>query len=92
MKFLIDTRDGQTITAELANCSQPYPYVNRIDVGWDDDAVSLICILSTARSLEAEALKEARELIGEYVSLAEQSSHPPTLANLKEWLEKWGRA
>lgn len=73
MKFLIDTKDGKTITADLADCSLPYRYdeINRIDVYTsvrpgtqvDDGCENVPCILSTARSLEAEAVKEVTRLL-----------------------------
>ncbi len=94
MKFLIDARgDGETITADLADCSQPYPFVDRIDVDINTET-TVPCRLSTARSLEAEAVKEAaiaiREFIHEFVAVTGQS--PTTKAGfvgLNEWLEKW---
>ena len=86
MEFLIDTRDGKTITATLAGCSQPYEYVDRID--YYTDEADFVCVLSTARSMEA--VKEAtgimrRILDGSYLCDDELEAVSQT------WLEKWGR-
>jgi hypothetical protein len=83
MKFLIDTRDGRTITAHLADCSQSYPFVDRIDVDMDAET-TLPCVLSTARSLEAEALKEATAIIQKLMDKEGWSI-------AAEWLAKWGQ-
>lgn len=83
MKFLIDTtRTGETIEVDLKDASTAYPaddkmYFNLVG-----------CKLSTARSMEAEAVKEVAGLLRE-LSIGKQPSGSTTLEDLKEWLEKW---
>ena len=84
MQFLINTLDGETIKTAIWN----------VGVVFHDDDVLYVrgvpCRLSTARSLEAEAVKEAaaiiQRLFGE--DYCELNKEYP---ELNEWLEKWGR-
>ena len=73
MKFLIKTLDGETIEAGLLDVGGHY---------LDDDVLyvsGVPCILSTARSLEAEAMAIIRSsLDDEYRRYA------------CAWLKKWG--
>ncbi len=87
MKFLIDTRSGETITATLADCSQPYSFVDRIDC--DVDAETFSCVLSTARSLEAEAVKETSALFSRLLIDGNSNIGWGLMEEMNAWLEKW---
>lgn len=83
MKFLIQTLDGETIEtieAGLLDVGGHYP---------DDDVLyvgGVPCVLSTARSLEAEAMKEALAIIrGSLICLDDEQ-----LDDARAWLKKWG--
>ena len=80
MQFLIDDYSGNTIQANLVDVL----YFDSFEV----NGVPVQTV--TARSLEAEAVKEAKELIGRLVGedYCELNKEYP---ELKEWLAKWGR-
>lgn len=82
MKFLIDTLRDKTIEAELIDCRPDYPmfYVNGEP-----------CQLSTARSLEAEAVKEATAIIQHGCELLHDADKLREWTGVRAWLEKWGR-
>lgn len=69
MKFLIQTLDGETIEAELSDVGGHHPDDDILYVG------GVPCVMSTARSLEAEAMKKAvailrGSLVDEYMRYA----------------------
>ena len=77
MKFLIQTLDGETIEAGLLDVGGHYP---------DDDVLyvsGVPCILSTARSLEAVAMKKAEAII---LSSLDDEYRRYACA----WLKNWG--
>ena len=80
VKFLIQTLDGETIDAELSDVGGHYPDDDILYVG------GVPCVLSTARSLEAEAMKEAVAIIrGSLICLDDEQ-----LDDARAWLKKWG--
>lgn len=82
MKFLIQTLDGETIEADLLDAGNSFP---------DDDVMyvdGVPCKLSTARSLEAEAVKEAEEL---FRDVLERYAIPDVGESVEAWLAKWER-
>lgn len=83
VKFLIDDLDGNTIEADMID--DMLESFNVDDILYVD---GVPCRLSTARSLEAEAVKEARILIREQAAIAPCAGGYP---QLNKWLDKWGR-
>lgn len=85
MNFLIDTLEGETIKAKLSGDLFAYT---------DDDVLyvdGVPCRLSTARSMEAEAVDKATVAIREFVAIAEQTPMLASRSGLTGWLKKWGR-
>jgi hypothetical protein len=82
VKFLIDTLDGETIETAIWN----------VGVVFHDDDVLYVrgvpCKLSTARSMESDAVKEAAALIRRLDS--NSNIGWGLLEELNAWLEKWG--
>lgn len=90
MQFLINTLDGETITVDLLDNDFCITYANTND---DVAYVGLkphVCRLSTARSLEAEAVKEATGIMRRLTD-GNNNIGWGTLEEMNEWLEKWGR-
>lgn len=87
MKFLIDTfRTNETIAIDLTNVDEMSSSSELNDVIYIDGEP---CILSTARSLESEAVKEATALIQRGVELLHDADKLREWAGVREWLEKW---
>ncbi len=82
MKFLVDTLDGKTIEADMVD--------DMLETFYSDDILyvdGVVCKLSTARSMEAEAVKEATALIRNFVF--EDLLDADEWERVQAWLEKW---
>ena len=86
MRFLIDTLEGEPLEADMID--DMLESFSADDVLYVD---GVLCRLSTARSMEEEAVREATAIIQQGIELFHDADKLREWEGVQAWLEKWGR-
>ena len=85
MRFLVDTLEGEPLEADMID--DMLESFSADDVLYVD---GVPCRLSTARSMEAEAVREATAIIKQGIELFHDADKLREWEGVRAWLEKWG--